>query len=475
MLDEKLYSDHLHYVTHSVHDKNYDPNKPRIRDLLWKHLDWLTEMDNTGKARSVVLDNVHKTLLCNTSYLGYDVFECPNCGEENFLFRHCHSRFCTSCGVKKQKELAAKAEVMCLDVKHRHIVFTIPEQYRVLFRKDRGALNLLFVASRNSICKLFNENIYRKEKRKRKKTGQIRNKKDNRYLYRNFKYQNKFGMIASLHTFGRALNWNPHIHCLVAELLYDPKTDNYKEVNYFNYVNLRKTWQYEINRLLLERFGNKFRKIMNESYNDYNNGFYVYAKQKEIYNNTNSSYSKNTSGCVNYMMRYSSRPPMAESRIISYNKQDDSIEWFYDDHTTEERIEVRESGLELLKKMIIHIPDDNFRMVRYYGFYSNKNQELLEKIHEKLGAVRRISKTKNERKRLLAAKLNKLKFRTMCMDTYNRDVLLCDCGNYMTYIDSYNPLDGISNDRQYRKMCVDEMREMWLRRKSPPIRYRTSS
>ena len=64
---------------------------------------------------------------------------------------------------------------------------------------------------------------------------------------------------------------------------------------------------------------------------------------------------------------------MAESRILSYNKQDDSIEWFYDDHTTEERIEVRESGLELLKKMIIHIPDDNFRMVRYYGFYNNKN------------------------------------------------------------------------------------------------------
>lgn len=223
MLDETLYTEYPTYGVLTVDNRKYNPDKPRIKDILWKHLEWLEEMDQTGRARDVVLDNVHKTLLCNTLYLGYDGFECPSCGNWNILYRHCHSRFCNSCGVKHQKQLAAKAEVMCLDVKHRHVVFTIPEQYRTLFRKDRTALNLLFVAARNSICKMFNENIFRKEKRKRSKTGKLHNAKDNYYLYRNSKYQNIFGMITSLHTFGRALNWNPHIHCLVPELVYEHK------------------------------------------------------------------------------------------------------------------------------------------------------------------------------------------------------------------------------------------------------------
>ena len=320
---------------------------------------------------------------------------------------------------------------------------------------------------------MFNENIYRKEKRKRGKTGKIRNDKDNHYLYRNFKNQKRFGMIASLHTFGRALNWNPHIHCLVAELAYDSKKEIYQEIHHFDYQNLRRTWQYELNRLLLEHFGKTFRKKMNTSYSDYNNGFYVYAKQQDIYNN--SSYSKNVGDCVNYMMRYSARPPMAESRIISYDKVSDTVEWFYDDHKTEERVFIKEPSLELLKKMIIHIPDENFRMVRYYGFYNNKEQELLDHLHELIGKVRKTSKHRNERKRQLQQKLNKLKFRTLCMDTYNRDILHCRCGELMVYVDSYNPLDGISNDRQYRQNCINEMRNMWLRRKSPPQGHQITS
>ncbi|MFR3062001.1 MAG: transposase [Holdemanella porci] len=30
-------------------------------------------------------------------------------------------------------------------------------------------------------------------------------------------------MIATLHTFGRDLKWNPHIHCLIPELIYSLK------------------------------------------------------------------------------------------------------------------------------------------------------------------------------------------------------------------------------------------------------------
>lgn len=77
-----------------------------------------------GKVREAVLDNVKKTLLCNTFYLGSDYFVCPECNNFNIVNHQCHSRFCTSCGVKYQKILAAKAQAMCVDIHNRHIVFT---------------------------------------------------------------------------------------------------------------------------------------------------------------------------------------------------------------------------------------------------------------------------------------------------------------------------------------------------------------
>ena len=68
---------------------------------------------------------------------------------------------------------------MCIDVKHRHMVFTIPSEYREYFRKERDALNILFIASRNTLMKVFNKSLFDKVKRKK---GIVKNPKDNLYL-----------------------------------------------------------------------------------------------------------------------------------------------------------------------------------------------------------------------------------------------------------------------------------------------------
>ena len=56
--------------------------------------------------------------------------------------------------------------------------------------------------------------------------------------------------------------------------------------------------------------------------------------------------------------------------------------------------------------MIIHIPDENFRMVRYYGFYNQKKQDTLYKIHELLGNPKKLHEDKKERKKKLKQKLS---------------------------------------------------------------------
>ena len=473
MLDEKLYSDYPFYGAFDSDHLNYDPNKPRIKDIVWNHIDWIRDMHKNGKLRDAVLDNCERLLLCNTIYLGYDTFECPKCGNWTLLYHKCHSKFCNTCGVKEQKILSEKASAMCVDKKHRHIVFTIPEEYRAWFRKDRSALNLLFVAARNTLLKVTNESFFRKLQRK--KYGKALRYKNTYYLFHNFDHLQEFGGIAAIHTFGRDLKWNPHIHFLVAEIIYDPVSNTYKNFSYFNFESLRKTWQYEVARLMSEHFGTQFKPLKNLAYRKNTDGFYVYAKDRDPDDKGQKErdHSKDVQGCVSYMMRYASRPAMAESRIISYRKETDEVVWLYDDHTTGKRITVHETGLDLLKKMVIHIQDENFRTVRYYGFYNPRSKDHLEKIYALISQKRNDARTKEQRKKQLTSRLHKLRFRTMCLDSYNRDVLRCRCGEIMLYAETYNPLEGISNDRQYRENCIDEMREMRLRRRSTAERSRS--
>jgi len=43
------------------------------------------------------------------------------------------------------------------------------------------------------------------------------------YSYKNDRNKIVFGSVLTLHTFGRDLKWNPHIHCLVCEEAFDTK------------------------------------------------------------------------------------------------------------------------------------------------------------------------------------------------------------------------------------------------------------
>ena len=170
--------------------------------------------------------------------------------------------------------------------------------------------------------KVFNKNIFDKAKRKKQKNSKkFCGDKDNIYLMRNYKDINIFGSIATLHTFGRDLKWNPHIHALVPELVYNTKTEKCEDFHHLNFASLRKTWQYEVNRLLKEyyhdsddtKLKSRINSLINQSYKNYDSGFYVYAKyqgdefdEDDTINNAkkkNREFSKNVGACVSYYPR----------------------------------------------------------------------------------------------------------------------------------------------------------------------------
>ena len=407
---------HLDFIDFDVHHP--------IRSILFHNYDIIESWDASGRSRPCILDHVQRSLLCNTVYLGCDYFECqnPHCDNFTAVHRHCHSRFCNSCGIKYAKQLSVKAAFFCLDTKHRHIVFTIPDRLRNWFRKDRSNLNLLFTAARNTISALVNASLIRKLKRKGIKLTH--------YALKNYRHINHFGMIATLHTFGRDLKWNPHIHALVPELIYSPDKDSFKFFTHFNFTKLRKTFQYELLRLIEEKIGPSFKHARSILYKDHPKGFYVHAKtQKKNEEFENKDHSDDINACITYNMRYAGRPCIAESRIVSYDKQTNIVHWYYHDHKDEKRYDVIESAVEFIKKLIIHIPDSHFRNIRYYGFYSNASRKELDHIHELLGIRKHKDYSKKTRQQKQQRKMNKLRYRTHLIDSFNRDPLKCKCGS----------------------------------------------
>ena len=105
----------------------------------------------------------------------------------------------------------------------------------------------------------------------------------------------------------------------------------------------------------------KFKKLKNILYKENGKGFYVHAPKKKNFN---------TSSILSYITRYVGRPVMAESRILNYDGE--FITYWYERHEYNKRIEEKIHVFDFFKKLIIHIPEKGFYMIRYYGIYAMK-------------------------------------------------------------------------------------------------------
>ena len=74
------------------------------------------------------------------------------------------------------------------------------------------------------------------------------------------------------------------------------------------------------------------------------------------------------------------RPAMAPSRILNYDGS--YVTYYYERHEDGKRVEEKIHVYEFIKLLIKHIPDKNFKVVRYYGIYSkdHKHSKKLIKL-----------------------------------------------------------------------------------------------
>ena len=343
--------------------------------------------------RPAIMKAVNSIILCEYHDLGHTLYECPHCENFTFVQHTCKSRFCNQWGIKYARLLSDSILSKVFDCPHRHGVFTVPEPLRPYFQKDRSLLDELFKAVEDTL-----HYVIRKAGRKNEELIPC--------------------AVLTLHTFGKPLNWIPHIHVLLAEGGVR-KSGSFKPLNHIHYDSLRFSFQ----KQLLDRMENKlnspdFKIVKKQCYRDYPDGFYVYSPP---------STHKSTQDCVDYIVRYVGRPVMAQSRIEDYDVDLDFVWWHYIDHQTHERVDVFDSTLVFMKKLILHIPDDHFKMVRFLGAYTSRKKKLCRCIQKMLRKPRAWI-----RKKLSS-------YREFRKESTGIDPFLCSCGHIMEFVESFFP------------------------------------
>ena len=369
-----------------------------ITQILQDHWDSFVKENKNIAIRQVVFEEVDKVINCGNPDYGYALYVCEHCGKFLKVPFRCKSRFCNTCGVKYAQDRALSMVQKSIRCKHRHIVFTMSDKLWNYFQKYRFLLDGLFEAASRAVLSWFYE----------------MNKSQNFTP----------GIMCTLHTFGRDLKWNPHIHMLCTEGGAG-NIEVFRIVRHINFKALRYRWQ----KLLLDYLGehlpaselSKFKQLKNEIYKEYKNGFYVYAKPDNI---------TSISQTINYVVRYTGRPAMAQSRILDYDGT--YVKYYYERHEDGQRVEETIHAYEFIKRLIKHIPDRNFKVVRYYGLYAKEHKQA-KKIFKLLNETQ-IEIRQQLRKWNLAIELS-----------FGYDPTKCDCGGKFIFFELKVPTKALPN------------------------------
>jgi len=396
-----------------------------LQDMFRDNWDaFLKENDRPEKPmRDPIKKNVEKMIACQDPDGGFFYYECPECHDFCIVTHTCKSRFCPRCGKKYRDKVSASVSKKVLAVPHRQLVFTVPPDLRPMMREHRELLGELFAGVNEAMESIIKD----KAPAKYKKEGR------------------RLGFVCFLHTYGRQLNWHPHIHILYAERWMD-KEGKMGKLDFIPFAKIKLSFMYIMCRRIREFYLGEYGKgpeyfaccrLLKDVIAHHPNGFYFYGPKRDEETTITS-----VKAMAGYIARYASHPAISERRIERYDPSSKTVTWFYDPHEDDGkdpddpkligRQHITEPCAEFMKRLIIHIPDSGFQQIRYYGFYSNAWNARPE------GAGRLFPDGE------IMAMRKKNRWEDGIVEAFGYDPLICSCGRRMEYVREKSNLEGFT-------------------------------
>lgn len=328
------------------------------------------------------LKTVNAMISCKTGKLGYNLIHCKQCGKMEMRSCSCGNRNCPSCGYLEEKRWTAMRQAEVIPgIPYFHLVFTLPHTLAdIMYQNQKDTLNLLFSAVKETILKL--------SMKKLKMTP---------------------GVLMILHTFSSDLSLHYHLHVLVSGggLTKDRSQFKLCLSNKF-FLPLKAVTKVYRGKFMAglkklhdeeklqyfhdaQKYKNSYewKELLNTCYNkEWNVEIKPLAPVKE--NRTDTDGKETTDNAVSYFARYTNRTAIANSRIVSYDKE--KVTFRYKDYhgSSYTMKEMTISTEEFIRRFLMHLLPTGFCRIRSAGFLAGcirkKSLELiyilLDKVYE---------------------------------------------------------------------------------------------
>jgi len=290
---------------------------------------------------------------CRTEALGGHVAVCPECGGEAVLYHSCRDRHCPRCQYAQREAWLLSRKEELLPVTYFHVVFTLPDALNgIIYGHQEDAYSALFRTAWDTL-KAFAE-----------------------------KQGVRLGMTALLHTWGGALVFHPHLHCIV------PGGGRRLNADRWKILPQVKDGGKEPFLFPVKALGVMFRakymaalSAVADIPDDIRTA--CFSKPWVVYAKSPVTGPEST---LEYLSRYAYRVAIGDRRILAVDGE--GVTFLYKDYRNggmEKAMTL--DGDEFVRRYAMHILPYRFVHIRHYGILAPGNRAALASLQAELGAA----------------------------------------------------------------------------------------
>jgi Putative transposase/Transposase zinc-binding domain len=265
---------------------------------------------------------------CQSGHYGHSLYQCQGCGNQHRVNHSCGNRHCPQCQHHKTQLWLQHHLDKQLPGPHFLITFTVPETLRPFIRSHpRTAYQALFKASSTALKRLA---------------------KDQRFIGTDLP-----GFTGILHTWGRQLQYHPHLHYIVpgGGLSKDRAAWLPSRANFF---------------VPVKALSPIYRAIFKDDMTD---AGLLDPIDPQVWNIPWNVHSQaNTAGhtAFKYLAPYVFKVAISNSRIVSLKER--TVTFTYRKPGSSRPRTTQLDAVEFIRRFLQHVLPDGFQKVRHFGF-----------------------------------------------------------------------------------------------------------
>jgi hypothetical protein len=289
------------------------------------------------ETRPAVRQNFARTIDCRTPALGAEVYASE--AEVKLVYHTCKSRACPSCGHRATQLWQREQWAALPDIPYAGVVLTMPDVLWPIFQENRHLLHDMAALGAAVIQQWVKA-----------------------------RYGVRVLIMVVQHTFGRRLNFNPHLHILVSAGGLQETEGQWITPLIFEKDALMHMWRYALITYLREAIQaavltsdlatEPLKKILTTQYERWWNIKLTGLMSKQHF--------------LGYAGRYIRHPPIAQHRIVTVT--DREVQFLRKDLKLKRQVLTRYSIEEFVAILAEHVPDRYRHGMRYFGLLAPRRK-----------------------------------------------------------------------------------------------------